>query len=114
MIEGKEDKVYKLKKVLYCLKQSPRTYYSRIDSYFYANGFQRSLSEPTLYVKVDGKGQILIVCLYVDDIVYTGFPSLIKEFRKKMMFEFEMSDLGVLHYFLSLEVKQAAEGIFVS
>ena len=107
IIEGKEEKVYKLKKALYRLKQAPRAWYSRINAYFCENGFQRSASEPTLYIKMEGKDQMLVVCLYIDDIIYTGSSaSLIKEFREKMMLEFEMSDLGALHYFLGLKIKQ--------
>ena len=50
VIEGKEEKVYKLKNALYGLKQAPRAWYGRLDSYLQQNGFCRSNSEPTLYV----------------------------------------------------------------
>jgi hypothetical protein len=70
-IRGKEYKVYRLKKAMYGLKQAPRAWYSHIDSYFLNNGFNRSNNEPTLYTKRDQKGNILIVCLYVDDMIYT-------------------------------------------
>ena len=49
--KGQEEKVYRLKKALYGLKQAPRAWYSEIDNYFMEKGFQRSKSEPTLYVK---------------------------------------------------------------
>ena len=55
VISGNEDKVYRLKKALYGLKQVPRAWYGRIDSYFWENGFKRSDSEPTLYLKGEGK-----------------------------------------------------------
>jgi hypothetical protein len=41
VVRGKKDKVYRLKKVLYGLKQTPRAWYKKIDSYFIQNGFQR-------------------------------------------------------------------------
>ena len=50
-VQGKEDKVLRLKKALYGLKQAPRAWYSRIDGYFTNQGFRRSQSEPTLYIK---------------------------------------------------------------
>ena len=104
-----------MKKALYGLKQAPRAWYSKIDSYFIKNGFERSKNEPTLYLKRLGKNDFLIVCLYVDDMIYMGSStSLIDEFKICMKKEFEMSDLGLLHYFLGLEVKQVEEGIFVS
>lgn len=40
--------------------------------------------------------------------------SIIENFKKSMMVEFDMSDLGIMHYFLGLEVNQSADGIFVS
>ncbi|PKA48313.1 Retrovirus-related Pol polyprotein from transposon TNT 1-94 [Apostasia shenzhenica] len=115
IIQGKQDKVYKLKKALYGLKQAPRAWYEKIDSYFCSNGFQRSESEPTLYVKKGGMSHILIVCLYVDDIIYTSSSStFLNGFKEKMKHEFEMTDLGLLHYFLGLEIKQTSKGIFLS
>ncbi|MFS7974794.1 putative RNA-directed DNA polymerase [Helianthus anomalus] len=111
---GNEDKVYRLKKALYGLKQAPRAWYSRIDGYFIKNGYERSINEPTLYVKkVDG--EIIYVCLYVDDIIYTSSSlKLVKEFKRCMEHEFEMSDMGLLKLFLGLEVKQTDKGVFLS
>ncbi|KAG6488357.1 hypothetical protein ZIOFF_049600 [Zingiber officinale] len=37
-----------------------------------------------------------------------------QEFKKSMMVEFEMSDLGMMHYFLGMEVVQSTKGIFIS
>lgn len=114
VINGQEEKVYKLKKALYGLKQAPRAWYSRLDSYFLQNDFRRSESEPTLYVKVKGN-DVLIVCGYVDDMIYMGSSNaLVREFKESMMSEFDMTDLGLLHYFLGLQIQQTNEGIFVS
>jgi len=115
VISGEENKVYKLKKALYGLKQAPRAWYKKIDDFFAESGFERSANEPTLYFKRQGESDFLVVCLYVDDIIYMGSSeSLILEFKSCMMKTFEMTDLGLLHYFLGLEVKQAAYGIFIS
>lgn len=54
---------------------------------------------------------LIILCLYVDDIIYMGSSkSLIAEFKSNMMKRFEISDLGLLHYFLALVVKQGEDG----
>ncbi|XP_069150193.1 uncharacterized mitochondrial protein AtMg00810-like [Solanum lycopersicum] len=83
--------------------------------YFQENGFERSNNEPTLYVKQEGKNDFLVVCLYVDDMIYMGSSeSIATEFKDCMMKNFETSDLGLLHYFLGLEVKQEIDGIFLS
>ena len=64
--------MYRLKKALYGLKQDPRAWYNQIDSYLTENGFHRSESEATLYTKVNEQGKMLIVCMYVDDLIFTG------------------------------------------
>ena len=51
VIKGEADEVYRLRKALYGLKQAPQAWYSKIDYYFTENGFKRSNSETTLYVK---------------------------------------------------------------
>ncbi|TXG46384.1 hypothetical protein EZV62_028112 [Acer yangbiense] len=62
----------------------------------------------------DGK-KILIVCLYVDDLIYTGSDKdMFDVFKKSMMTEFDMSDLGLMHYYLGIEVNQSSAGIFIS
>ena len=67
--EGKEDKVHCLKKALYGLKQAPGPWYSKIDAYLIHQGFKRSMSETTLYVKVGDNSKQLILSLYVDDML---------------------------------------------
>lgn len=112
--QGHEEKVYKLKKALYGLKQAPRAWYSRIESYFKREGFEKCPYEHTLFMKSGAAGKFLIVCLYVDDLIYTGNGEyLFKSFKHSMMAEFEMTDLGLLHYFLGIEVVQSAAGIFI-
>jgi len=66
-------------------------------------------NEPTLYTKRDQKGNILIVCLYVDDIIYMG-NLLLNEFKVSMQSEFEMTDLSLMKYFLGIEVEQYEKG----
>jgi hypothetical protein len=77
-ILGHENKFYKLKKALYGLKQAPRDWYRKIDSYVLQNGFNRGNNEPTLYTKMNEKGEITIVCLYVDDLIFMGDLSIDK------------------------------------
>ena len=66
------------------MKQEPRAWYRRIDSYMIKNGFCRSNIEHTLYIKVNEHGNILIVFLYVDEIIFTGDLEL-DEFKESMM-----------------------------
>jgi len=65
---GKENFVCKLKKSLYGLKQSPRQWYKKFDSFMFAHGFKRSLYDSCVYVKfIDGAPIYLL--LYVDDML---------------------------------------------
>ena len=61
-----------MKKVLYGLKKAPRAWYSCIDSYLTENWFHKSENEPAMYTKVNDQGNMLIVCLYVNDLIFTG------------------------------------------
>jgi len=107
-------KVYKLKKALYGLKQAPRAWYSEIDAYLSICKFKRSTSEATLYTRSDLEGNLIIVSIYVDDIVYTGSSErLLSEFKREMMQRYEMSDLGLLHHFLGMEILQTDQGVFI-
>jgi len=76
------------------------------------NGFERSKNEPTLYVKRHDNGEFGTVCIYVDDIIYFGSFEILVAELKSYMNEFEIIDLGALHYFLGLQVKQVEDGIF--
>jgi hypothetical protein len=105
MEQGEEEKVYLLKKALYGLKQAPRAWYSKIDEHLSSLGSQKSMSEATLYVKCKGDN-LLIVSLYVDDLLITGGNAkLVEEFKREMMKIFEMTDLGLMTYFLGMEIK---------
>ena len=113
--KGNEQKVYKLKKALYGLKQAPRAWYSRIESYFMKEGFKKCHYEHTLFIKTGKGGKILIVCLYVDDLIFTGNDEIMfAEFKKSMMLEFDMTELGKMRYFLGIEVMQRSDDIFIN
>lgn len=62
-----------------------------------------------------GEKDLLIVYFYIDDMIYMGsFSYLINEFKACKKNKFLMTNLGKLHYFLRLEVKQVEDGIFAS
>ncbi|RVW21330.1 Retrovirus-related Pol polyprotein from transposon RE1 [Vitis vinifera] len=113
-VKGQEEKVYLLKKALYGLKQAPRAWYSRIDEHLQSLGFVKSPSEATLYVK-GTDANLIVVSVYVDDLLVTGSnEKLVKEFKAEMLKVFEMTDLGLMSYFLGMEVKQDHDGVFIS
>ena len=96
MKEGEEEEVYKLRKVLYGLKQALRTWYSQIDSYFMEQEFKKSKSEQH-YIWTQGNSNIITVALYVGDLFYTNNnKKMIADFKKDMTKRYKMDDMGLL------------------
>ena len=91
--------VCKLNQSLYVLKQAPRAWYEKIDTYFLSNGFKKCISDPTLYVKNFGD-DILIIVLYLDDLIITGSQLIsIQKLKENLKNEIEMTNLGLFHFF---------------
>lgn len=90
MKKGVKEKVYKLIKAFYGLKQTPSAWYDRIDKYFRTQGFIKSFNVHTLYIKKLDDALILIVAVSIDDMLITG-PDIayLEEFKAQMMKEFE-------------------------
>ncbi|GJT68526.1 putative ribonuclease H-like domain-containing protein [Tanacetum coccineum] len=108
------DRVYKVEKALYGLHQAPRAWYKTLSTYLLDNGFQSGKINKTLFIRRD-KGDILLVQVYVDDIIFGSTKkSLCIEFEKMMHKKFQMSSMGELTFFLGLQVKQKEDGIFIS
>ncbi|GKD34790.1 putative ribonuclease H-like domain-containing protein [Tanacetum coccineum] len=108
------DKVYKVEKTLYRLHQAPRAWYETLSTYLLDNVFQRGMIDKTLFIRRD-KGDILLVQVYVDDIIFGSTKkSLCTEFKKMMHKKFQMSSMGELTFFLGLQVKQKNDEIFIS
>ena len=93
--------VCRLKMALYGLKQAPRAWYGRIDCFVMSLGLTKSIVDSNLYLKVEDDGTMILL-LYVDDLFLTGVENLIIECKRKLVTEFEMKDLGLMHYFLGL------------
>ncbi|GJW35332.1 putative ribonuclease H-like domain-containing protein [Tanacetum coccineum] len=108
------NKVYKVVKALSGLHQAPRAWYETLANYLLGNRFKRGKIDQTLFIKKQ-KGDILLVQVYVDDII---FGSTNKElcigFEKLMKDKFQMSSIGELTFFLGLQVQQKEDGIFIS
>jgi len=111
MVSGKENKVYKLKKALYGLRQAPRAWNEKLNKVLSSLNFVKCSKEPALYRKQEQDG-LLLVAVYVDDLLVTGTNrESILDFKRNMATKFELSDLGKLTYYLGIEVFQHKEGI---
>ncbi|EOX93753.1 Uncharacterized protein TCM_002671 [Theobroma cacao] len=101
---GFEGKVCKLIKAMYGLKQAPRAWYEWMDNHLKSQGFVKSITKSTLYVKKSNESVVLIVALYVDDLLVTRPENdCLEDFKSQMKTDFEMIDLGQMVYFLGME-----------
>ncbi|KAK3121536.1 hypothetical protein QOZ80_8BG0655630 [Eleusine coracana subsp. coracana] len=110
-IVGKENQVLKLKKALYGLWQAPRAWYSKLHSSLSELGFTRSDHEHAVYTQRTAS-RPLVIGVYIDDLLIAGVvDSDIDGFKQQMRERFRMSDLGLLSYYLGIEVRQNTSGI---
>ncbi|KAL5768866.1 hypothetical protein ACOSQ2_015649 [Xanthoceras sorbifolium] len=107
-------RVCRLKKSLYGLKQSPRAWFGKFSQAVEKFGMMKSKSDHSVFYKQSKAGIILLV-VYVDDIVITGSDATrISSLKSFLHTQFHTKDLGMLKYFLGVEVTRSKNGIFLS
>ena len=107
-VKGKEEYVFRLDKALYGLKEAPRAWTKKINSFLVQQGFLKCVTKHVIYCR--NTTNKLIICLYADDMIVTGNDEEeMKAFKKK----FEMSDLGNLTYFLGIEFEMNSQGVLI-
>jgi hypothetical protein len=107
------DRVYKLSKALYRLKQASWAWYARLKTILLEHGYVMGSVDKTLFTLNHGT-DFLLVQIYVDDIIFGGSShTLMSRFQKMIESEFQMSMMGELTFFLGIQVKQTKQGIFV-
>ena len=114
-VKGKEQKVCKLFKSLYGLKQARWVWYEKLVGHILKLHFKHyKLDDPTFFVRKVGR-YIVFLVVYVDDLLMTGnnedYIAAMKKYLRKC---FEMTDLGYLPYYLGIEVTQHPKYIFIS
>lgn len=109
------NKVCRLKKSLYGLKQSPRAWFGRFSKVLKRYEYNQCQADHALLVKHFPAGKIVILIVYVDDIVLIGNSTVeMNKLKEVLAKEFEIRDLGNLKYFLGMEVARTRKGIYVS
>jgi hypothetical protein len=113
-IDKDASKVLKLDKALYGLRQASRAWNAKLDATLVSLGFTRCSLEHGDYRR-GNTDSYLLVGVYVDDLVITGSKTgEIVEFKAQMKKMFKMSDLGLLSYYLGIEVQQRQGEITLS
>ncbi|KAG7577529.1 Integrase catalytic core [Arabidopsis thaliana x Arabidopsis arenosa] len=108
-----KSKVCRLRKALYGLKQAPRCWFAKLTTALKEYGFTQDISDYSLFT-LERQGTRLHVLVYVDDLIITGSTlAIINEFKQYLSACFYMKDLGVLRYFLGIEVARSPTGIYL-
>nr|GEX65141.1 hypothetical protein [Tanacetum cinerariifolium] len=95
-------------------KQAPKALYDELSKFLLSKGFTKGSIDPTLFI-TKHKGDILLVQIYVDDIIFRSTNlNLSKRFEKLMHSKFEMSMIGELKFFLGIQIHQSLRGIFIN
>jgi len=106
---GHEEKVCKLLKPLYGLKQSGREWYKKLDSYITEIGGKRTAADPCVYVFGKNNERVIVI-VYVDDLILASKElSRLEYIKSKMKSMFKMTDLGQVNNILGINVRREGE-----
>jgi hypothetical protein len=102
-----------LQKALYGLKQAPSAWFSRLSGKLLTLGFKASQSDTSLFLYKSATCTILVL-IYVDDILITSSSSsAVRDLLSTLKQEFSVKDLGLLNYFLGIEVLPSFGGFLL-
>ncbi|UYV79312.1 hypothetical protein LAZ67_17002102 [Cordylochernes scorpioides] len=104
------NKVCKLKKAIYGLKQAGRSWNTKIASTLIKNNFKQSIVDPCLFTKNEENHSIYLI-LYVDDMLLANDSEIIiQNTVKTLEKEFEIKNLGDPTQFIGIEISRNREG----
>ncbi|KAI3523163.1 hypothetical protein L1887_01220 [Cichorium endivia] len=112
--KGKENKVCRLRKSLYGLKQASRNWYQKFTSSLHVIGFKQSRADHSLFI-FKNENSFVAALIYVDDVIIVGNDiQKIKETKSFLNEKFSIKDLGPLKYFLGIEVTRTRDGMVLN
>ncbi|GKV50014.1 hypothetical protein SLEP1_g56732 [Rubroshorea leprosula] len=111
---NQSNKVCRLRKSLYGLRQASRNWFEKFTTSLEAVGFKQSKADYSLFTLAIADSFVAVL-IYVDDIVITGNDGArIATLKHYLHSAFSIKDLGPLKYFLGIEVARTTEGIVLS
>ena len=113
-VQGNGNKVLRLNKSLYGLKQSGRNWNNVLHQFLTSQGYIQSLSDYCLYVKICN-GSKIIVLIWVDDLIIAASShELLDTLKVSLAQSFKMKDLGKLSHFLGINFTVSDSKVFMS
>jgi hypothetical protein len=107
------NRVQRLSKALYELKQALRAWYARLKTFLLDHGYVMGSIYISLFTLKHGN-DFLRVQIYIDDIIFGGSSNvLVSSFQEMMENKFQMSMMGEHAFFLGIQVKEMKQGTFV-
>ena len=110
VLPGNENKVCKLIKSVYGLKQAPKQWHEKFDFVILEFGFEHNTADKCIYSKFT-ENYGVIICLYVDDMLIIGTNMLgVNDTKKYLSSRFQMKDLNEVNTILGVKVKRHSGG----
>ena len=112
--EGLQDnRLVRLKRALYGLREAPLLWYRRLRDYLVEIGFSISTVDPCLFT-LNKNGEEILICVYVDDLfIASSSDSLTDYVKGKLCTEFPMKDLGTVNTFLGISFTKVSGGLLL-
>ena len=104
------NKVCRLRKSIYGLKQSARCWNLAINTFLKNTGYVQSNTDSCIYAKSfdkDGKKHLIFIAIYVDDVILASNDgSTLNKEKAKLSKHFEMVNQGEIHFCLGMTIKR--------
>jgi hypothetical protein len=115
VVHDKENKVCRLVKSLYRLKQAPKQWHEKFDKVMLLDGYKVNGSDKCVYTKFDDNLCGVIVCLYVDDMLILGTNiDVVNDTKQFLSSKFDMKDLGKADLILGIKLTKLKNGFRMS
>ncbi|XP_043717779.1 uncharacterized mitochondrial protein AtMg00810-like [Telopea speciosissima] len=108
-----DNMVSKLQRSLYGLKHVSRNWFSKLSTALISFDFTQSEADHSLFFLHRAPASVFVL-VYVDDIIIIGFDAtLLQDVKDRICTQFHTKDIGVLKYFLGIEVARSQHGLYL-
>nr|GEU41785.1 zinc finger, CCHC-type [Tanacetum cinerariifolium] len=115
IMPGNENKVCKLIRSLYGLKQTPKQWHQKFDEVVLSNGYLLNQADKCVYSKFDASDKGVIICLYIDDMLIFGTDQVQVDLAKELLSsKFSMKELREADVINGIRIKHESNGIAIS